>query len=106
MILPPGVISSTRPGSLKPATRTLPLGSSCASDGYVVGVRTEETVCPPALLRSPQPPISVTSTPPSARGVSPFGELSERGGSCPHDPACPTPRTIRPRRSIHTTRQF
>ena len=48
-LVPPGVISSTRPGVLKPATRMLPSGSSCASDGYVVGVRTLKTRRPRAV---------------------------------------------------------
>ncbi len=86
-IRPFGVISSTRPGVLKPATRMFPFGRSCASDGYVVGVRTVYTSFPLAEMRSIQPPISVMSTPPSGSGVSPFGELRVRGGSCVQLPA-------------------
>ena len=52
-IRPRGVISSTRPGVSKPATRMSPFGSSWASDGYVVGVRTEKTSRPGASAGRP-----------------------------------------------------
>ena len=103
---PLGVIMSTRPGVLKPATRMLPLGRSCASDGYVVGVRTEKTRRPRRSKRSTQPPISVTSIPPSCSGVAPFGDERVRGGSCAQLPPPPISATMRCAGLSRSTRQF
>ncbi len=100
------MISSTRPGVLKPATSTFPSGSSCASDGYEVGVRIVQSSFPAALIRSTQPPISVTSTPPSASGVAPFGDERPCGGLWPQLPACPISRTTLCARLMKSTRQF
>ena len=60
-------------------------------EGYVVGVRVANTSRPWRSKRSIQPPISVTSMPPSGSGVAPFGEASDRGGSWeqPEPPSSP-----------------
>ena len=83
-----------------------PFGSSWASDGYVVGVRTEKTSRPDALSRSTQPPISVTSVPPSGSGVAPFGEWNERGGSWTQLAGEPNERRILCVSVMRRTRQF
>ena len=59
-----------------------------------------------ASRRSTQPPISVTSMPPSGSGVAPFGDESERGGSCAQTPAPPISRDDPLCRADRSTRQF
>ena len=58
------------------------------------------------MIRSTQPPISVTSTPPSFSGVAPFGDDSPCGGLCPQFPAWPISRTTLCARLMKRTRQF
>ena len=59
---------------------------------------TEVAVLPDDLLRLrvDQHAISVTSTPPSVSGVSPFGESSDYGGSWEQFPADPIDLTTWP----------
>ena len=103
---PAGAKDVDPPGVLKPATSTSPFGSSRASEGWSVGDLIDHMMCPVALKRSIQPPIWVTSTPPSASGVSPFGLRSARGGSCEQSPAGPIERMIRLRHFNQGTRQL
>ena len=58
-----------------------------------------------ASSRSIQPPISVTSRPPSGSGVSPFGLEKPRGGSCTQLPPSDPGRPFRAGES-RRTRQF
>ena len=78
---PPRFTITIRPGVVKLATSTWPSGSSCASEGYGTGERIDQSRRPEGASRSIQPPISVTSNPPSGSGVSPFGLANPRGGS-------------------------
>ena len=61
---------------------------------------------PFAPMRSTQPPISVTRTPPSGSGVAPFGDESPLGGLWPQLPARPISRTTLCARLMKSTRQF
>ncbi len=64
---------------VEPATRMLPSGSSCASDGYVVGVRTRVDEAAPAV--EPVDPAADLGDEDAAVGkrVAPFGEQRRVG---------------------------
>ena len=53
-----------------------------------------------------EPVISVTMVPPLGSGVSPFGDDTSRGGSCPQAPVVPIWRTIFFACEMNRTRQL